>query len=123
METDLGEYILQINDNEPPSHIIAPVIHKDKEEVSDLFARVHGTPRKTEITELTREAREVLRGHFLSADMGISGGNFLIAETGSVALVTNEGNERHGARSCRKVHVVHHRHREGAADAGGRWRR
>lgn len=92
VETDLGEYILQINDNEAPSHIIAPVIHKDKDEVSDLFARTHGTPRKTEITELTGEARAVLRSHFLSADMGITGANFLIAETGSVALVTNEGN-------------------------------
>ncbi|MCX8113825.1 MAG: LUD domain-containing protein, partial [Burkholderiaceae bacterium] len=93
VETDLGEYILQINDNEPPSHIIAPVIHKDKEEIADLFARTHGTARKDEITQLAREARAVLRGHFLTSDMGISGGNFLIAETGSVALVTNEGNE------------------------------
>ncbi len=93
VETDLGEYILQINDNEPPSHIIAPVIHKDRDEVSDLFARVHEQPRKTEIRQLTREAREVLRGHFLSSDMGVTGANFLIAETGSVAIVTNEGNE------------------------------
>ena len=73
METDLGEYILQINDNEAPSHIIAPVIHKDKEEISTLFAKVHATERKTEITELTREAREVLRSHFLSADMKPAG--------------------------------------------------
>ncbi len=106
VETDLGEYILQINDNEPPSHIIAPVIHKDKEEISDLFAKTHGTARKTEITDLTSEARHVLRGHFLSADMGISGGNFLIAETGSVALVTNEGNEGMCTIMPPKVHVV-----------------
>ena len=106
VETDLGEYILQINDNEPPSHIIAPVIHKDKEEISDLFARTHGTSRKTEITDLTGEARQVLRTHFLSADMGISGGNFLIAETGSVALVTNEGNEGMCTIMPPKVHVV-----------------
>jgi L-lactate dehydrogenase complex protein LldF len=105
VETDLGEYILQINDNEPPSHIIAPVVHKSKEEVADLFERVHGTPRKTVITEMTREAREVLRPHFLSAGMGISGGNFLIAETGSVALVTNEGNGRM-VTTLPKVHVV-----------------
>jgi hypothetical protein len=64
VETDLGEYILQINDNEPPSHIIAPVIHKDKEEVADLFAKVHNKPRLTDIHEMTREAREVLRPHF-----------------------------------------------------------
>ncbi|MBL8472215.1 MAG: iron-sulfur cluster-binding protein [Rhodocyclaceae bacterium] len=103
VETDLGEYILQLNDNEAPSHIIAPVFHKSKEEVSELFARRHGTPRKTDITALAREAREQLRPQFLSADMGISGGNFLIAETGSVALVTNEGN----GRMCTTVPRVH----------------
>ncbi|KVM77388.1 (Fe-S)-binding protein [Burkholderia ubonensis] len=93
IETDLGEYILQINDNEPPSHIIAPVVHKDKDEIADLFAHTHHRERLTEIPDMTREAREVLRPHFLSADMGVTGGNFVIAETGSVALVTNEGNE------------------------------
>ncbi|SAK79797.1 4Fe-4S ferredoxin [Caballeronia catudaia] len=93
IETDLGEYILQINDNEPPSHIIAPVVHKDKEQIADLFAKTHKKPRLTDIPEMTREAREVLRPHFMSADMGVTGGNFLIAETGSVAVVTNEGNE------------------------------
>jgi iron-sulfur cluster protein len=93
IETDLGEYILQINDNEPPSHIIAPVVHKDKEQIADLFAATHGRARLSEIPDMTREAREVLRPHFLSADMGVTGGNFLVAETGSVALVTNEGNE------------------------------
>ena len=105
VETDLGEYILQINDNEPPSHIIAPVIHKDRDEVSDLFARTHHRPRKTEIRQLTREAREVLRGHFLSSDMGVTGANFLIAETGSVAIVTNEGNEGM-CTVLPRVHVV-----------------
>lgn len=93
IETDLGEYILQINGNEPPSHIIAPVLHRDKEEIADLFAKTHGRARLTDISEMTREAREVLRPHFLSADMGVTGGNFVIAETGSVVLVTNEGNE------------------------------
>lgn len=92
-ETDLGEYILQINDNEPPSHIIAPVVHKDKEQIADLFHAVHGSVRKTDIPEMTREAREILRPQFLNSDMGVTGGNFVIAETGSVALVTNEGNE------------------------------
>jgi L-lactate dehydrogenase complex protein LldF len=106
VETDLGEYILQINDNEAPSHIIAPVIHKDKDEISDLFSRTHGTARKTEITELTGEARAVLRSHFLSADMGITGGNFVVAETGTVALVTNEGNEGMCTIMPPKVHVV-----------------
>ncbi|MBU1237488.1 MAG: iron-sulfur cluster-binding protein [Gammaproteobacteria bacterium] len=105
VETDLGEYILQINNNEPPSHIIAPVVHKSLDEVADLFEKTHRTPRKTEIPELTREAREVLRSHFLDADMGISGGNFLVAETGSVALVTNEGNGRM-VTTLPRVHVV-----------------
>ncbi|WP_136418490.1 MULTISPECIES: LutB/LldF family L-lactate oxidation iron-sulfur protein [Oxalobacteraceae] len=106
IETDLGEYILQINNNEAPSHIIAPVVHKDKEEISDLFARVHKRPRLTDIPEMTREAREMLRPQFLSADMGITGGNFLIAETGSVAIVTNEGNEGMCTILPPKVHVV-----------------
>lgn len=105
VETDLGEYILQIDNNEPPSHILAPAAHKSLDEVADLFARTHDKPRKTEIPALTREAREVLREHFLTADMGISGGNFLIAETGSVALVTNEGNGRM-VTTLPKVHVV-----------------
>jgi L-lactate dehydrogenase complex protein LldF len=105
VETDLGEYILQINDNEPPSHIVAPVVHKSKEEISALFARTHCRPVTTNIEEMTREAREILRPHFLSAQMGISGGNFLVAETGSVALVTNEGNGRL-VTTLPDVHVV-----------------
>ena len=105
VETDLGEYILQINDNEPPSHIVAPVVHKSKDEVSDLFARVHKRPRLTDIPQMTREAREFLRPQFLSSDMGVTGGNFLIAETGSVALFTNEGNEGM-CTIVPRVHVV-----------------
>jgi L-lactate dehydrogenase complex protein LldF len=106
VETDLGEYILQINNNEAPSHIIAPVVHKDKEEISDLFARVHHRPRLTDIPQMTREARDILRPQFLSADMGITGGNFVIAETGSVAIVTNEGNEGMCTTLPPKLHVV-----------------
>ncbi|MFM9971664.1 MAG: LutB/LldF family L-lactate oxidation iron-sulfur protein [Burkholderiales bacterium] len=93
VETDLGEYICQLADD-PPSHIIAPAMHKSQDEIADLFVKHHGTPRLDRAEKLTREAREKLREHFLSADLGISGGNFLIAETGSVALVTNEGNGR-----------------------------
>ena len=92
VETDLGEYILQINDYEPPSHIIGPALHKSKEEVAELFHRKHGTPKKDGIEELCLEARAVLRDHYLTADMGLSGGNFFVAESGSVVLVTNEGN-------------------------------
>jgi L-lactate dehydrogenase complex protein LldF len=104
VETDLGEYILQLA-HEPPSHIVAPVVHKSKEEVADLFAEKHQRPRKTDIAELCREAREILRPAFLSADMGISGANFLIAETGSALIVTNEGNGRL-VTTLPRVHVA-----------------
>jgi L-lactate dehydrogenase complex protein LldF len=103
VETDLGEYIIQLA-NEAPSHIIAPAVHKSKDEVADLFAKTHAKPRKTDIPEMTREAREALRAHFLSADLGISGGNFLVAETGSGAIVTNEGNGRM-VTTLPRVHV------------------
>jgi len=105
VETDLGEYILQINGYEPPSHIIGPALHKSKEEVAELFHKSHGTPVKSGIEELCLEARGVLRQHYLSADMGISGGNFFVAETGSVVLVTNEGNATL-ATTLPKVHVA-----------------
>src|SRR3954468_6814660 len=104
VETDLGEYILQLA-KEPPSHIVAPVVHKTREQVSDLFEARHRRPRTTVIADLTREAREVLRPHFLSADMGITGANFLIAETGSTLIVTNEGNGRM-VTSLPRVHVA-----------------
>lgn len=104
VETDLGEYIIQLA-KEPPSHIVAPALHKSKEEVSDLFATHHQTAVKTDIQALCQEAREVLRQHFVTADMGISGANFAIAETGSVLLVTNEGNGRL-VTTLPKVHVA-----------------
>ena len=104
VETDLGEYILQLA-HEPPSHIVAPVVHKTGDEVSDLFAERHKAPRKTDIPALTREAREVLRPHFLTADMGISGANFIVAETGSTLIVTNEGNGRM-VTTLPRVHVA-----------------
>ena len=91
IETDLGEYILQLA-HEPPSHIVAPAVHKSKEQVADLFVAAHHKPRLTDIAAMTREAREALRAHFLSADMGVSGANFVIAETGTTLTVTNEGN-------------------------------
>jgi L-lactate dehydrogenase complex protein LldF len=104
VETDLGEYILQLA-KEPPSHIIAPVVHKTRDQISKLFAEKHRTPYKTNIEELTHEARERLRGHFLTADMGISGANFVIAETGSTLIVTNEGNGRM-VTTLPRVHVA-----------------
>ncbi len=104
VETDLGEYILQLA-KEPPSHIVAPVVHKTKDEVSDLFADKHQRPRLTDIPDLCKEAREMLRPHFVSADMGISGANFIVAETGSTLIVTNEGNGRM-ATTLPRVHVA-----------------
>jgi len=104
VETDLGEYILHLA-KEPPSHIVAPVVHKTRDEVSDLFQEKHGTPRKTDIAALTREAREMLRRHFVTADMGISGANFVVAETGSTLIVTNEGNGRL-VTTLPRVHVA-----------------
>ncbi len=104
IETDLGEYILQLA-QEPPSHIIAPVIHKGRDEIADLFEEKHHLPRKTAAAELTREAREMLRSHFLSADMGISGANFIVAETGTTLIVTNEGNGRM-VTTLPRVHVA-----------------
>jgi len=104
VETDLGEYILQLA-KEPPSHIVAPVVHKTRDEVSDLFAEKHRLPRKTSIPDLCEEARVMLREHFVTADMGISGANFIIAETGSTLIVTNEGNGRM-VTTLPRVHVA-----------------
>ncbi len=95
IETDLGEYIIQLA-KEPPSHIIAPAVHKTREQVTDLFQEHHSrygyNQRVTEIPDIVNEARQVLRDAFLSADVGITGANFLVAETGSTIIVTNEGN-------------------------------
>jgi L-lactate dehydrogenase complex protein LldF len=104
VETDLGEYILQLAE-EPPSHIVAPVMHKNADEIADLFVHHHRRARQTDIAALVNEAREMLRPHFLSAELGVSGANFLIAETGSAMIVTNEGNGRL-VTTLPRVHVV-----------------
>ena len=93
VETDLGEYIIQLA-AEIPSHIVAPVIHKRIDEISDLFADKLSMPRTLDPQALCARARVELRQEFLSADMGISGCNFAIADTGTVCIVTNEGNGR-----------------------------
>jgi len=105
VETDLGEYIIQLA-HERPSHIIAPAIHKTKGQVAELFSRElnrPGLPADPEV--LTKIAREELREKFLQADLGITGANFAIADTGTVVLVTNEGNGRM-ATSLPRVHVA-----------------
>ena len=108
IETDLGEYIIQLA-NEPPSHIIVPAIHKTKDQISDLFHTHHAkhglTERQTEAAALVGEARAVLREKFQSADVGITGANFLVAETGSSVIVTNEGNGDL-TNTLPRVHIV-----------------
>ncbi|MDL4839595.1 LutB/LldF family L-lactate oxidation iron-sulfur protein [Aquibacillus rhizosphaerae] len=94
VETDLGEYILQIDDHDPPSHIVAPALHKNKEQIRDVFKDKLGYTNTEKPEELTLFAREQLRKEFLAADVGITGCNFAVAESGSFALVTNEGNAR-----------------------------
>lgn len=104
VETDLGEYIIQLND-EHPSHIVAPVIHKTKASIRDLFVEKLGMPLTDDAGEMVAFARHKLRPEYVAADMGISGGNFIIAETGTLALVTNEGNGRL-CTSMPRVHVA-----------------
>jgi L-lactate dehydrogenase complex protein LldF len=108
VETDLGEYIIQIR-HESPSHIIAPAIHLVKEQVADSFRKTHNEldPNRAleEAPTLVAEARAVLRQKFLSADVGITGANFCIAETGSSIIVTNEGNGDL-TQTLTKAHIV-----------------
>lgn len=104
LETDLGEYILQLGE-EAPSHIVVPVVHKTKESIRDLFVEKTGMTPTDDPEEMALFARNTLRQHFLDADMGVSGGNFIIAETGAICLVTNEGNARM-VTSLPKVHVA-----------------
>ena len=104
LETDLGEYIIQLAD-ETPFHIIAPAMHKTKEDVSQLFAQKIGRPNLKEIPEMAQAAREILREKFLQADMGITGANFVVAETGTLVIITNEGNGRM-CTSEPRIHVA-----------------
>jgi L-lactate dehydrogenase complex protein LldF len=93
VETDLGEYIIQLA-GEGPSHIIVPAIHKDRRQVGRLFAEKLGCPYSDDPTVLTGIAKKVLRQEFISAKAGLSGANFAVADSGSIVLFTNEGNGR-----------------------------
>ena len=105
VETDLGEWIIQLA-KETPSHIIAPAVHRDRYQVHELFAPLPGGDRLEPVPEeLAAFARDRLRQAFLAADLGISGVNFGVAETGSLVLVTNEGNGRM-CTTLPKVHVA-----------------
>ncbi len=103
-ETDLGEYIIQLL-GEPPSHIVGPSIHRSLEDTRRLFHERLGCDADASPEQLAGAAREVLREAFLTAELGISGGNFLVAETGSIVLLENEGNIRL-ATSLPRVHVA-----------------
>ncbi len=108
VETDLGEYIIQLR-GETPSHIIAPAVHLMKEQVADDFRRIHthldADRDLTQPEALLTEARMVLRKRFLEADVGITGANFLVAETGTSIIVTNEGNGDL-TQTLPRVHIV-----------------
>jgi len=108
VETDLGEYIIQLR-HEPPSHIIAPAVHLTKDMVEADFRAAHtDLPEDRPLAEpaqLVNEARQILRHKYLAADVGITGANFLIAETGTSVIVTNEGNGDL-TQVLPKVHIV-----------------
>ena len=102
-ETDLGEYIIQLA-GETPSHLVAPALHKSKEDVARLFSEKLGLPLLDDIDAMARAAREALRDKFMQADLGISGANFVVAETGSLVIITNEGNGRL-CTSAPRIHI------------------
>ncbi len=102
VETDLGEHIVQIA-QERPSHITVPAVHKTRAQVRELFERVYGARLSDDPAQITRFARDVLRDRFLNADVGITGVNFGVASTGSLVIVTNEGN----GRMCTSLPPVH----------------
>jgi L-lactate dehydrogenase complex protein LldF len=93
VETDLGEFIIQLS-HDKPSHLVAPIMHKDRASIARLFSEYFRTPYNEDPPTLTAQARAFLRDKFRHADLGITGGNFLVAETGQVCVVENEGNVR-----------------------------
>jgi iron-sulfur cluster protein len=103
-ETDLGEWIVQLR-NEGPSHMVMPAIHLSRYQVADLFSDVTKTHQDAEIEKLVKVARRQLREKYIQADMGITGANYAIAETGTLGIVTNEGNARL-VSTLPKVHVA-----------------
>jgi L-lactate dehydrogenase complex protein LldF len=104
VETDLGEYILQLA-HEKPYHIVAPALHKTRYDVAEIFTKRLNVPNEVVIEKQTAIARAVLREKFLEADIGISGANFLVADSGAVVIIENEGNARL-TTSAPKVHIA-----------------
>src|ERR671916_1822504 len=104
VETDLGEWIAQLADDHP-SHIVGPILHMNREQVADILSGVAGERLPPNVEDLARFARKRLREKFLTADIGMTGANFGVAETGTICTVTNEGNARL-VTSIPPVHVV-----------------
>src|ERR1700744_4942853 len=104
LETDLGEYIVQLL-GQKPYHIVTPAMHLSKEDIARLFNEKFGTPADATPEQLTQKARELLREKYVQADVGITGANFLIADTGSIAVSENEGNARLST-SFPKIHIA-----------------
>jgi L-lactate dehydrogenase complex protein LldF len=100
VETDLGEFIVQIS-KDKPSHLVAPIVHKDKESIAKLFSEYFKTPYNDDPNAMTMQARDFLRDKFRKSDLGLTGGNFLCAETGLVCSVENEGNQRQSVTTPR----------------------
>jgi L-lactate dehydrogenase complex protein LldF len=104
VETDLGEYIQQL-DGEPPFHIVTPAMHKSKEDVAKVFHEKLGTPLNLTPEEMTMVARKNLREKYPRADIGITGGNFLLADAGAIVVTENEGNARLSV-TFPKIHIA-----------------
>ncbi len=104
LESDLGEYIVQLL-GQKPYHIVTPAMHLSKEDIAKLFHEHFGTPIDATPEQLTLKARELLRSKYVNADVGITGGNFMIADTGSIALTENEGNARL-TTTFPKIHIA-----------------
>lgn len=104
LETDLGEYIVQLL-GQKPYHIVTPAMHLSKEDIARLFHERFGTPPDATPEQLTAKARELLREKYVQADAGITGANFLIADTGSIAITENEGNARLST-AFPKIHIA-----------------
>ena len=104
VESDLGEYIVQLRE-ETPYHLVFPAMHLTRDEISDVFTQKLGTPASDSPEELTMIARDVMRAQYLSADVGISGANFAVAETGMISITENEGNARL-TTSVPRVHIA-----------------
>ena len=105
LETDLGEYLLQVDDKDKPSHIVIPALHKNRKRIRQVLSEKLGYDGDEIPENMTKFVRSILRKAFLSADVAVTGCNFAVAETGTVALMTNEGNGRF-VTTIPKTHVV-----------------